>query len=168
MDKCYDWMKKDQKDFTTKPIHEMRLDLSALQNEYILKYHNQDCNSETHIGHMNIYLMNELNGYCKDVIHETSHNPDEAGHCYSFQTISIFGFVLKFMKSLKRRSRKLPSDDQYKNILLLDEEIEVSQTFFFFQKATIEIKTFVRTSHYQQISIEKNGILYYTWENFAN
>ena len=155
-------MKKDQKDFTTKPIHEMRLDLSALQNEYILKYHNQDCNSETHIGHMNIYLMNELNGYCKDVIHETSHNPDEAGHCYSFQTISIFGFVLKFIKSLKRRSRKLPSDDQYKNILLLDEEIEVSQTFFFFQKATIEIKTFVRTSHYQQISIEKNGILYYT------
>ena len=88
--------------------------------------------------------------------------------CRFTLVISIFGFVLKFMKSLKRRSRKLPSDDQYKNILLLDEEIEVSQTFFFFQKATIEIKTFVRTSHYQQISIEKNGILYYTWENFAN
>ena len=83
--------------------------------------------------------------------------------CRFTLVISIFGFVLKFMKSLKRRSRKLPSDDQYKNILLLDEEIEVSQTFFFFQKATIEIKTFVRTSHYQQISIEKNGILYYTW-----
>ena len=83
--------------------------------------------------------------------------------CRFTLVISIFGFVLKFMKSLKRRSRKLPSDNQYKNILLLDEEIEVSQTFFFFQKATIEIKTFVRTSHYQQISIEKNGILYYTW-----
>ena len=82
--------------------------------------------------------------------------------CRFTLVISIFGFVLKFMKSLKRRSRKLPSDNQYKNILLLDEEIEVS-LFFFFQKATIEIKTFVRTSHYQQISIEKNGILYYTW-----
>ena len=81
--------------------------------------------------------------------------------CRFTLVISIFGFVLKFMKSLKRRSRKLPSDNQYKNILLLDEEIEVS--LFFFQKATIEIKTFVRTSHYQQISIEKNGILYYTW-----
>ena len=85
--------------------------------------------------------------------------------CRFTLVISIFGFVLKFMKSLKRRSRKQPSDDQYKNILLLDEEIEVSQTYyyFFFQKATIEIKMFVRTSHYQQISIEKYGLLYYTW-----
>ena len=52
--------------------------------------------------------------------------------CRFTLVISIFGFVLKFMKSLKRRSRKLPSDDQYKNILLLDEEIEVSQTYYYF------------------------------------
>ena len=36
----YDWMKKDQKDFPTKSIHQIRLeneDLSALQKENMLK-----------------------------------------------------------------------------------------------------------------------------------
>ena len=56
----YDWMKKDQKDFPTKSIHQIRPqneDLSALQKENILKYHNQDCNSEIHIRQMNTYLV---------------------------------------------------------------------------------------------------------------
>ena len=55
-------MKKDQKDFLTKLIHQITLeneDLSALLKDNILKYHNQDCNSETHIGQMNTYLLNE-------------------------------------------------------------------------------------------------------------
>ena len=59
---------------------------------------------------------------------------------------------MKFIKNLKRRSRKLPSDDQYKskikNILLTDEEIEASQTYFF-EKVTIDVKKFVKTSQYQ-------------------
>ena len=97
---------------------------------------------------MNTYLINEPNEYSKEVIHQNSHVPDEVGHCYSFSkylldlnsrrftiVIRILGFVLKFIKNLKRRSRKLPSDDQYKseikNILLTDEEIEASQTYFF-------------------------------------
>ena len=60
----YDWMKKDQKDFPTKLIHQIRPeneDLSALQKENILKYHNQDCNSEIHIRQRNTYLVNEPN-----------------------------------------------------------------------------------------------------------
>ena len=55
-------MKKDQKDFLTKLIHQITLeneDLSALLKDNILKYHNQDCNSETHIRQMNTYLLNE-------------------------------------------------------------------------------------------------------------
>ena len=100
---------------------------------------------------MNTYLVNEPNEYNKEVIRETSHVPDEVGYCYSFSNslldsncrrftivIRIFGFVLKFIKNLKRRSRKLRSDDQYKseikNILLTGEEIEASQTFFFVKK----------------------------------
>ena len=148
-------MKKDQKDFPAKSIHQIRLeneDLSALQKEYILKYHNQDCNSETHMGQMNTYLVNEPNEYSKKVISQTSHVPDEVGHCYSFSNylldqnsgrftivIRILAFILKFIKNLQRRSRKLPSDDQYKsevkNIQLAGEEIEASQAYFF-QKAT--------------------------------
>ena len=142
---CYDWMKEDQKYFATKLIHQIGLEnesLLALQKENILKYHNQGCNSETHThGTDNTYLVNELNEYSKEVIRQTSHVPDEFGHCYSFSNylldpnsrrftivIRILGFILKFIKNLKRRSRKLPSDNEYKseikNILLTDEEIE--------------------------------------------
>ena len=71
---------------------------------------------------------------------------------------------MKFIKNLKRRSRKLPSDDQYKskikNILLTDEEIEASQTYFF-EKVTIDVKTFVKTSQYQH-NQWWYGILYYS------
>ena len=67
----YDWMKKNQKNFSTKSIHQIRLeneDLLAFQKENILKYHNQDCNSERHMGQMNAYLVNEPNEYSKKVI----------------------------------------------------------------------------------------------------
>ena len=175
----YDWMKKDQEYLPTKLIHQIRLeneDLSALKKENIRKYHNQDCNSETHMGQMNTYLVKEPNEYNKEVIRQTSHFPDEVAHCYSFFNylldhkwfaivIRILEFVLKFIKNLKRKSKKLPIDDEYKseikNILLKDEEIETSQTYFF-QKATIEVKKLVNKSHYQRMSIEKNGILYYS------
>ena len=140
----YEWMKKDQKYFLTKSIHQIRLeneDLSALQKENILNYHNQNCNSKTHMGQMNTYLVNEPNKYSKEVIRQTSHVPDKVSHCHSFSNylldpnsrrfttvIRILGFVQKFIKNLKRRSRKLPSDDEYKseikNILLADEETE--------------------------------------------
>ena len=80
-------MKQDQKDFPTKSIHQIRIeneDLSALQRENVLKYHNQDSNSETHMGQINTYLVDEPNEYGKEVICQTSHVPDEVGHCYSF------------------------------------------------------------------------------------
>ena len=44
---------------------------------------NQDYNSETHMGQMNTYLVNQSNEYSKEVIRQTSHVPDEVGHCYS-------------------------------------------------------------------------------------
>ena len=132
---------------------------------------------------MNTFLVNEPNEYSKEVISQTSHVPDEVGHCYSFSNylldqnsgrftivIRILAFILKFIKNLQRRSRKLPSDDQYKsevkNIQLADEEIEASQTYFF-QKATTDVKKFVKTSQYQQISREKYGILL-QWGNLTD
>ena len=165
--------KKDQKDFPIESVHQTRLEneaLSASTKENILKYHNEDCNSETHMAQMNTYLVNEPDEYSKEVINQTSHVPDEVGNCYSFSNylldpnsrrltivIGVLGFVLKFIKNLKRRSRKRPNNNQYKseikNILLMDEEIEASQR-------TIEVKKFVKTFQYHRISIEKNGKLY--------
>ena len=64
MDNGHDWMKKDQIGFTTKSIHQVRLeneDLSALKKENFLKYYNQDRNSETHMGQKNTYFVTESN-----------------------------------------------------------------------------------------------------------
>ena len=48
--------------------------------------------------------------------------------------LTRLGFVLKFIKNLKRRPRKQSSDDQYKseikNVLLMDEEIKALQPYF--------------------------------------
>ena len=45
----------------------------------------------------------------------------------------------------------------------MDEEIEPPQMYIF-QNVTIQVRNFVKTSQYQWIPIEKNGMLYYMWE----
>ena len=132
---------------------------------------------------MNTYLVNEPNEYNKEVIHETSHVPDEVGYYYSFSNclldsncrrftivIRIFGFVLKFIKNLKRRSRKLSSDDQYKseikNILLTGEEIEASRTFFFFKKQALKSKSL--SKHPSTSRYRKEWDITLQQKNFAN
>ena len=143
--------------------------------ENILKYHNQDRNYETHMEQMNTYLVNESNECTTE---------DEVGHCYSFSNClldpnsrrftivrRILGFILKFIKNLKRRSRKLPSGDQYKsetkNILLTDEENEASQTYFF-QKEIIEVKKVCQNNPVSADIHRKEWDITLQWKNFAN
>ena len=70
------------------------------------------------MGQMITYLVNEPNEYGKEVIRQTSHVPDEVGHCYSFSNylldpnsrmftivIRILEFVLKFMKKIKETAK---------------------------------------------------------------
>ena len=71
--------------------------------------------------------------------------------------------------NLKRRSRKLPSDDQYKSeikeILLTDENIEASQNNVLFKKQPLKLKSL--SKHPSITGYPQEGMMYYnTVEEF--
>ena len=77
-------------------------------------------------------------------------------------TVRILGFVLRFI-----RNSKCPSSTKQQRKLqkptiseLSDEEINLSKQYFF-KKATSEVKMYLKPSQYQQITTEKDEILYY-------
>ena len=97
---------------------------------------------------MNTYLVTESNDFSEKFIYQTKHIPDEVENCYSFSSYllepdcrkftefaRILVFVLEFINDSKIKSRKLPSDDQYKSeikdIMLTDKETEASQIYLF-------------------------------------
>ena len=83
--------------------------------------------------------------------------------------VRILGFVRKFIMNLKRRSRKLPSDDQYKSeikeILLTDENIEASQNNVLFKKQPLKLKSL--SKHPSITGYPQERMMYYnTVEKF--
>ena len=70
-------------------------------------------------------------------------------------------FVLKFIKNTRSSSRRIQCNNDVKSITLKDEEIAAAKEYFF-RRATLEVKKFVKPSQYQKISMEKNDILYYS------
>ena len=70
------------------------------------------------------------------------------------KVIRILAYVLRFIECIKsKKTKKIQHLD--------DEEIEKAKMYFF-RKATEEIKFHLKESKYQNISMEKNGVLYYT------
>ena len=97
-----------------------------------------------------------------------SHVSNKAGHCDSFSNclldpnswmftvvIRILWFVLKFItwKEDQENCQMMININQK----LTYKEAEAPQRNFFLQKATIEVKQFIKTSQYQRISTEKMG-----------
>ena len=102
--------------------------------------------------------------------------PSEVLKCYKFskyvvdpnkarfkKVVRIFAFVLRFIKKLQRKSKigqpSIAQKTSYSGILI-DEEITTSENYFF-KRATLEVKEFVKENEYQKISFQKDGILYY-------
>ena len=79
------------------------------------------------------------------------------------KVVRIFAFVLRFIKKLQRKSKigqpSIAQKTSYSGILI-DEEITTSENYFF-KRATLEVKEFVKENEYQKISFQKDGILYY-------
>ena len=68
--------------------------------------------------------------------------------------------MLNFVKILKQKSLwKLQSTNNVNTITLGDGEI-VKAKEYFFRKATLEGKKFIKPAQYQKISIERDNILY--------
>ena len=70
-------------------------------------------------------------------------------------------FVLKFIKLVKTKSPQKFQNNDVNSITLSDEEILAAKEYFF-RKATLEVKRFIKPTQYQKISIERDGILYYS------
>ena len=71
-------------------------------------------------------------------------------------------FVLKFTKLVKTKSpQKFQNNKDVNSITPSDEEILAAKEYSF-RKATLEVKQFIKPTQYQKISIERDGILYYS------
>ena len=83
-------------------------------------------------------------------------------HMKSQNVVRIMAFVLKFIKLVKTRSpQKFQNNNDVNSITPSDEEILAAKEYFF-RKATLEVKRFIKPTQYQKISIERDGILYYS------
>ena len=70
--------------------------------------------------------------------------------------------MLKFIKLVKTKSpQKFQNNNDVNSITLSDEDILFAKEYFF-RKTTLEIKWFIKPTQYQKISIERDGILYYS------
>ena len=67
--------------------------------------------------------------------------------------VRIIAFLLKFIKLVKTKSpRKFQNNNDANSITLSDEEILAAKEYFF-RKATLEVKKFIKSRQYQKISI---------------
>jgi len=76
------------------------------------------------------------------------------------KVIRIMGFVIKFCQTLKYRIKN-PSTFSTSSISLTEAEIEQSKDNFF-KKSTQELKQFILSNKYREITTEKYEILFYT------
>jgi len=73
------------------------------------------------------------------------------------------GYVIKFCRTLKNRVKNPsnPSTSTTSSIFLTESEIKQSKDYFF-KKSAQELKHFIPSKKYRDITTEKNGILIYT------
>ena len=79
----------------------------------------------------------------------------------------ILSLTKRFIKILREKSSgkaHTTSEEQFntsKQLIVTEEEIREAQEYFF-RKATLEIKHFLKERTYKNIIEERNGILYHT------
>ena len=76
---------------------------------------------------------------------------------HNFSTVvRILAYVYKFINSIRNRLNERSLQP------LLDQNHFIQSENYFFRKGTSEVKEFVNSKKYENISVEKNEILYYT------
>ena len=183
----YPWMKLDVKEFPTKTIEEIKLDqqeLNAINTETQIKsIESTDvlAESSTYIVH---YKLDKEQIEKRYIYSQYLIDPNQ----HRFNTVlRIIVIIKRFIDKLKQRvnlqkgtsNKERSSADtklhQYSTpdtkaklqVILSEEEIKNAENYFF-QKATAEIKHFMKENQYKRISKEKEGILYYTGRILPN
>ena len=164
----FDSMKKDVDCFPAKSIADIKLsneEVTALQNKNMIKYQSQINDVKEDSESQECYLINDIKKNISIEVQECYRfsnylvDPNKR----SFHTVvRIFGFIIKFIQSRKSQCFKKQQDIQHKPAVLelSDKKINLAKLYFF-KKVTSEVKQFLKPSQYQQITTEKDGILYY-------
>ena len=171
-------MRKDNKEFPIKSLDQIKLsreERAAIQVENVLK-HNLDFTDIQNSDENNVYMADKQQLYYNESIHVYQQKiiPHEVTECYKFCSylldpnkhrfrtlVRILVFLSKFIKLVKTNSPQKFQNNDVNSITLSDEEILAAKEYFF-RKATLEVKRFIKPTQYQKISIERDGILYYS------
>jgi len=163
------WMNLDETTFPVKKVSEIILtnsDLQQVTNEsQILK---------------SIDLKGTSNMNCNANFNSDNGVPDEVRTRYTFSNylidpnkfrfktvVRILATVIKYINLLRRSTnnirvtRSRAAAKVQPTITISDDDIKSAEEYFY-RKATMEVKHFVKPSQYERISEEVNGILYYS------
>ena len=183
----YRWMKLDVKEFPTKTIEEIKLDqqeLNAINTETQIKSIQSTDVLEESSSYIVHYKLDKEQIEKRYIYSQYLIDPNQ----YRFNTVvRIIAIIKRLIDKLKQRvnlqkgtsNKERSSADtklhQYSTpdtkaklqVILSEEEIKNAENYFF-QKATAEIKHFMKKNQYKRISKEKEGILYYTGRILPN
>lgn len=149
----FEWMKEDRASFPCMTVEELKptnqtIELAKVEMIPSPEVHNVNVRDE----------LLERYRYSNYVIDPNRHR---------FQTvIRVLGIVFRYVRTLYNRIKMKPESIQLNaldvatHIFIPDEDIESAQRYFF-QKATKEVKEFLKPIQYEKISKESNGVLYY-------
>ena len=137
----FQWMKLDSSEFPTKSAQDLKLSESDLT----------EVHKESHIQ-----------------IHHTEVNFDEVQERYKFSKYLIdpnyrsFGYVVRILAYVMRFCCNVRKEKTERNLstIFTDDEITAAE-YYFFKKASDEIRQFLHPKKYEPITINKDGILFY-------
>ena len=146
-------MKKNVDCFPAKSIEDIKLsneEVTALQNENVIKYQNQINDVKEDSESQECYLINNIKKHLSVEVQKCCRfsnylmDPNRR----SFHTVvRILGFTLKFIQSLKSQCFKKQQHIQHKAAVaeLSDKEVNPAKQYFF-KTATSEVKQFLKPS----------------------
>ena len=159
----YPWMKGDEKDFPVKTIEEVTLTNSEIQQMKKERHHELD--ESLFYSDKSSKLPDQVAEYYKF----SGYVIDPNRHSW-YKIVRILSIAILFFRKLrdrvkqKRKISEVIKFDEIKNQMkiIIPDEVKREAEKYFYRKATLEVKKFLKPSQYQNLSKEVDGILHYT------
>ena len=161
----YDWMKKDESQFPDMTVEELKLSKCEMQE--VLK---------EMIPHTDAHTSTETKDRLRERYEFSDYLIDPNRHRFE-SVVRILAIVMRYIEILRQRvksrkeSESKPKEDvqldvseskEEKDLIFIPDEAIREAEMYYFRKATLEIKHFLKESQYSKISKEVNGVLFYT------
>ena len=160
--KGFDWMAGEETEFPMMTAEDIRLSNQEAQNMKMETQVIPSCIIPTYIAKEQkiINLLQERYQFSRYII-------DPNRHKFS-QVIRILALVMMYIRMMQRQSNGVLNRGYLNHVpesgnavIIPDDKINEAKLYFS-RKASSEVKEFLQPAAYQHISMEKDGILYYT------